>query len=547
MITKASIENLKASIDIVDVVSSYISLKKAGVNYKACCPFHDEKTPSFVVSSAKGIYHCFGCSVSGDSISFVMEYEKLNYVEALEKLANNYGVALEYDNTGKNTKFDFSLIESVNDFYIKQLKKSNQLMAYLVDRGLSTQSIDKFKLGYAPSSNDTIKFLKDNFFNLDTALEFAIVSKDENNNLYARFINRITFPIYSNSSKLIGFGGRTLSESDNIAKYLNSPTTKFFNKSRVLYGYDLAKQNIYKQKEIIICEGYLDVIMLHQVGLNNACAVLGTALTPEHLPLLRRGEPSVVLAYDGDKAGLEAAFKSCKLLAQNDFSASVVIFDGGLDPADIAKTKGLDGLQEVFSKKEHCLDFVFRIIASRYDLSDGVEKQKALNEAKEFMASLSAVIYEVAIKKASLFLQVNSNLFAKTNVANHTPTSSSMLEASSINIAQLSIIKTMICNEELREFALKNTHEHIFSNYIAEYRLLKEGEISNTKLNAIYLQDGLKLYDKEEFIKQLSMLSYDFYTNYLAQLKLKKDDYEPIEYMNLVKKLQIKIQKLKNM
>jgi len=547
MITKASIENLKASIDIVDVISSYIPLKKAGVNYKACCPFHDEQTPSFVVSSAKGIYHCFGCSVGGDSIRFVMEYEKLNYVEALEKLANSYGIALEYDNTGKNSKFDFSLIDSVNDFYIQQLKKSNQLMAYLQDRGLSIQSIDKFKLGYASSSNDTIKFLKDNFFNLDMALEFGIISQDDSSNLYARFINRITFPIYSNSSKLIGFGGRTLSDGDNIAKYLNSPTTKFFNKSRVLYGYDLAKQSVYKQKEIIICEGYLDVIMLHQVGLTNACAVLGTALTSGHLPLLRRGEPSVVLAYDGDKAGLEAAFKSCKLLAQNDFSANVVIFDSGLDPADIAKTKGLAGIQEAFSKQEHCLDFVFKLIASRYDLSDGVAKQKALNEAKEFMATLSAVIYEVAIKKASLFLEVNSNLFAKTNMANNTPTSSSMLEVNSINIAQLSIIKTMICNEELREFALKNTNEHIFSNYIAEYRLLKEGDLSNTKLNVIYLQDDLKLYDKEEFIKQLSMLSYDFYTNYLAQLKLKKDDYEPIEYMALVKKLQIKIQKLKNM
>jgi len=541
MITKASIENLKTSIDIVDVVSSYISLKKAGVNYKACCPFHDEQTPSFVVSSAKGIYHCFGCSASGDSISFVMEYEKLNYVEALEKLASNYGVTLEYDSKTSSSKLDFSVIESVNDFYIQQLKKSNQLMAYLVDRGLSTQSIEKFKLGYASSSNDTIKFLKDNFFNLEVALDFGIVSQDDSSNLYARFINRITFPIYSNASKLIGFGGRTLSDGDNIAKYLNSPTTKFFNKSRVLYGYDLAKQSIYKQKEIIICEGYLDVIMLHQAGFNNAVATLGTALTKEHLPLISKSEAFVILAYDGDKAGINAAFKAAKLLSINKIEGGVVIFKDGLDPADMIKENKIEELNKIFSHPKNLIEFVIDSIASHFDLNNANQKEKAIIEVKNYLNSLGEIIAESFINYVASIFKIDPKLIKlKKNVA-FTLKSNLTKE----DLAELNLIKTYIEVDEFKDLIESYSNQGIFKHYKDLFELAKINDKNNPIIAKILLDEAIKVYSKDELIKQLQTLLIPTYQEQLSQIK-QDNSIDFRKKAKIIRDLQEKIRQLKN-
>ena len=269
MITKESIENLKSHLDVVDIISQFIEVKKSGANFKACCPFHGEDTPSFVVSPTKQIYHCFGCGAGGDSIKFVMEYEKLSYPEALEKLASMTNVSLEYDNNYK--KIDSSIIVKVNEYYQKLLTHNEESKEYLKSRGISDFSIEKFEIGYASNSNDTINFLKTNFLNLADAKEFGIIDTGQNG-LYSRFIDRITFPIYTINGTVVGFGGRTI--SGHNAKYINSPQTKLFNKSRLLYGYNLAKETIYKQKTVIVTEGYLDVIMLHQAGFSNAVATL---------------------------------------------------------------------------------------------------------------------------------------------------------------------------------------------------------------------------------------------------------------------------------
>ena len=324
MITKQSIENLKSNLDVVDVVSQFLELKKSGANFKACCPFHGEDTPSFVVSPAKQIYHCFGCGVGGDSIKFVMEYEKLTYPEAIEKLASMYNVHLDYDKNFK--KQDTTIIQKVNEYYQKLLSHNKTAENYLRDRGISSSSIEKFEIGYAPSSGDTINFLKTSFLNLADAKEFGIIDTGQNG-LYARFIERITFPIYTITGNIVGFGGRTI--TGHNAKYVNSPQTKLFNKSRLLYGYHIAKESVYKKKSIIITEGYLDVVMLHQAGFTNTVATLGTALTQDHLPLLTRGEPEIIVAYDGDKAGLNAAYKASLLLSHSNFKGGVVIFEGG--------------------------------------------------------------------------------------------------------------------------------------------------------------------------------------------------------------------------
>ncbi|MCG3719067.1 DNA primase, partial [Aliarcobacter butzleri] len=385
MIKKESIENLKNHLDVVDVISQFIEIKKAGANFKACCPFHGENTPSFVISPAKQIYHCFGCGVGGDSIKFVMEYEKLSYPETIEKLASMYNFTLDYDSSTEK-KQDIKILEDVNKFYQKLYINNEQVKNYIKDRGISDFSVQKFEVGYAPASIDTINFLKSNHSNLSEAIDLGVIDTGANG-LYSRFIERITFPIYSINGKLVGFGGRTI--SGHNAKYVNSPQTKLFNKSKLLYGYNLAKEKIYKTKQIIICEGYLDVIMLHQAGFDIAVATLGTALTAEHLPLLRRGEPKVILAYDGDKAGLAAAFKASVMLSQSQFEGGVVIFSDNQDPADMVKAGKIEELNKIFLNPQSFIPYAIDYIILKYEINDPIQKQKALTEANDYLKSLS--------------------------------------------------------------------------------------------------------------------------------------------------------------
>ncbi|MCK4441657.1 MAG: DNA primase, partial [Sulfurovaceae bacterium] len=333
MIDKASEEELKNSIDIIDIISNYIEIKKAGANFKANCPFHGEKTASFVISPAKQIYHCFGCGVGGDAIQFVKEYEKLNYPEALEKIASIINFSLSYTKGSDNHNETRRILEQIQSWYRKNLDNSAISKQYLHNRGINQQSIEKFGIGYVGASFELMNFLSKNFLPIPKAEEAGVVARRDNGGFYARLTERITFPIYSPSGAIVGFGGRTI--TNHPAKYINSPQTKLFNKSQLLYGYSKAKENIYKNKKIIITEGYLDVIMLHQARFNEAVATLGTALTQEHLPILRKGEPHIILAYDGDKAGVNAALKASTMLTQNGFDGSVVLFPNGADPADM--------------------------------------------------------------------------------------------------------------------------------------------------------------------------------------------------------------------
>ena len=405
MIKKESIENLKNNLDVVDVISQFLELKKSGANFKACCPFHGETTPSFVVSPAKQIYHCFGCGAGGDSIKFVMEYEKLSYPETIEKLASMYNFNLDYENTTE-IKQDTKILEEVNKYYQKLFVNNENVKEYIHERGISEFSIEKFEIGYAPVSIDTINFLKSNHYNLNDAIDLGVIDNGTNG-LYSRFIERITFPIYSITAKLVGFGGRTI--TGHNAKYVNSPQTKLFNKSRLLYGYHLAKEQIYKKNQIIVCEGYLDVIMLHQAGFNTAVATLGTALTQEHLPLLRRGEPKIILAYDGDKAGLAAAFKASVMLSQSEFEGGVIIFADGLDPADMVHNGKINELNEIFSNPISFIPYVIDYIISKYEIIDPNQKQKANKRSKVNRTRCKDLISPIGIS-----LHVGSNLSSFT-------------------------------------------------------------------------------------------------------------------------------------
>lgn len=535
MIKKESIESLKNHLDVVDVVSQFIELKKTGANFKACCPFHGETTPSFVVSPAKQIYHCFGCGVGGDSIKFVMEYEKLSYPETIEKLASMYNFNLDYENSTEK-KQDTKVIEDVNRFYQKLFVSNDSVKEYIHKRGISEFSIEKFEIGYAPASADTINFLKSNHYNLTDAIDLGIIDTGTNG-LYSRFIERITFPIYSISGKLVGFGGRTI--TGHNAKYVNSPQTKLFNKSRLLYGYQIAKEHIYKKNQIIVCEGYLDVIMLHQAGFNTAVATLGTALTQEHLPLLRRGEPKVILAYDGDKAGLAAAFKASVMLSQSEFEGGVIIFADGMDPADMVNNGKIGDLNEIFSNPISFTPYAIDYIISKYDINDANQKQKALLESNEYLKSLGLIYQDEYKRYLAQKLNIRENLIQISSNKQRTFTPN----LSKIDIAELCIIKSILEKPQRLDSVLDIVDSSMFEAHKNEFELLLS-DINDISLNSIVLNEKLENYDDDRLNQELLTLLYKFYANKLTAISYDKDlDFK--QKANLIRKIKDNINQLK--
>ncbi len=535
MIEKSSIEQLKNIVDIVDVVGNYIELKKAGTNYKALCPFHQEDTPSFVVSPSKQIYHCFGCQAGGDAIKFVMDYEKLSYPEAIEKLANMYNFTLSYSSKKENSEPLFKALQAINEFYKKELVNEPKAVEYLQKRGLSRQSIERFELGYAPRSDRQITYLKSRFIPLQDAIDAGILAK-EGERIYSRMIERITFAIHSPQGALIGFGGRTI--TNHPAKYLNSPETKLFHKSKILYGYHLAKKDIYAKKRLILCEGYLDVVMLHQAGFTTAVATLGTALTPSHLPLLRRGEPEVIVAYDGDKAGISAAMKAAKLLSASDMEGGVVIFSEGQDPADMVKNGKIQELEQLFSQPKPFVEFILEAIVHNYDLSNPKEKEKALMEGVSFLRTLSPLLQEEYKAYLAALLEILPSKIPLKPKAN---TPSSTMEFK--DAKELSVIKTILLYPHTLETILDIIGPEHFFYHRQEFALAIEGAKDHPKLREILLDEDIVPLDQESLKEELLTFLIKYYDQKIK--KILKEDIPFKQKSFFIRKYKENIQKLR--
>ncbi len=499
MITQDSIEALKARLDVVDVVGSYLELKKAGANYKASCPFHDEKSASFTVSPSKQIFHCFGCQVGGDSISFVMKYENLNYPEALEKLADTYNFTLTHTDN-KHNKPRSQVMDKLNEYYQNLLTLHQSASSYVKERGIYESSVEKFGIGYAPDSNSTINYIQKQMFTMKEAVDMGVVGYD-GGRYFARFIERVTFPIHSANGSIVGFGGRTI--TGHQAKYVNSPETAFFNKSRLLYAYYHAKQTLHKTKEIIITEGYLDVIMLHQAGFTNAVATLGTALTQEHLPLLRKGEPKVIMAYDGDKAGRAAALKASKLLSAGGFIGGVVIFGGGLDPADMVVNGRSDELAEMFRSPKPFIEFVLDELMSLYDLRDPKAKEACLDEGVGYLKTLSPLLQEEYKSYLASRLGVSPSFVRLTNKT----TNFANMQSTQVNINthkdiwELSLIKTVIEKPHLIEQILDALDPSLLQFHQNEFTFALSGDTTQPALMAISVDESIRALEDEEALK----------------------------------------------
>jgi len=501
MISQDSIEALRGSLDIVDVIGNYIELKKAGANFKANCPFHGEKTPSFVVSPSKQIYHCFGCGVGGDSIKFVMELEKLSYPEAIEKLASTYNFALEYTKGQGDYSELKRVLEATQKWYIKNLDLNNHAKGYLKDRGISQSSIEEFEVGFVGNSQSVMNFFNSQMLPLPKAMEAGIIATGESGRPYARLVDRITFPIYSSNGNLIGFGGRTI--SNHPAKYINSPQTKLCNKSRVLYGYHRAKKYIYDKKQIIITEGYLDVIMFHQAGFRSAVATLGTALTSEHLPLLKKGEPKVILAYDGDKAGVEAAYKASLMLGSS-FDGGVVLFKGGLDPADMIATGRATEVAKVLRTPKPFIAFILEQMIGKHDLNNALDKQRAFEEIKQYLNSLSPILKESYVPIAASLLGVSANLFG--GVAPIEQSQKPTPQRYKNDIMELGIIKTLLERPNMIDELIDFLTPKLFKAHFSLLQHLLQEEFEHPTLIGLSLDDSVKVLNGDELKQNIIRL-----------------------------------------
>ncbi len=540
MIENSSIENLKQRLDIVDVVGHYLELKRSGTSLKAVCPFHDDTTPSLHVSSVRQMYHCFSCGAGGDSITFVMEFEKLTYPEAIERLANMYNFSLTYAKGDKNIGEKKKILELLNSYFQQNLLSNHTAKEYLLQRGISEQNIKKFQIGYAPSSHESLSYMQNSGITINDAKEVGVADVGENGRAYSRFIERITFPIHSPNGQLVGFGGRTI--SGHNAKYVNSPQTKLFNKSRLLYGYTHARQSIFKQNSIIIAEGYLDVIMLHQAGFTNAVATLGTALTNEHIPLISRGEPKVILSYDGDEAGVNAAFKASKMLSLHSIDGGVVIFEGGVDPADMVKNAQIAKLKNLFSKPKPFVLFCLEEIVKSFDINEPMQKQKALQEASIYLKSLPNVVASSYSGILANMLHVKENLIHVSSQNRQTQNNKAKKFE---DFTELSIIKTLLQNSHLIDILLDTIDPRMFRTHYDELYLLLQNQLDNPALRRILLWEDIKIYSEDELNKSLLNLMMLHYQEELKKLKTQTNlDFTQKSFY--MRKIQGKIQKLKN-
>jgi len=368
MIPKETVDKIFDAADIYDVVKDYVNLKRAGVNYKGNCPFHDEKTPSFVVSPAKGIYKCFGCGAAGNSVKFVMEHEKVSFPEALKILAKKYHIEiveeeLTEEKIQEKQTIDslFIVTEFAKNFFKKTLHETDEgkniALSYFKERGFRDDIIKKFELGWSPQKRDALteNALKAGY-KLQFLTETGLTIAKENDYKFDRFAERVIFPIHTLSGKVIAFGGRTLKADKKTAKYLNSPESEIYHKSKILYGIYFAKNAIVKHDKCFMVEGYTDVISMYQSGIENVVASSGTSLTVEQIKLVRRFTKNLSIIYDGDAAGIKASLRGINLALAEEMNVRIIALPEGEDPDTFAKKRSSEEIEKYIADNEE--DFI---------------------------------------------------------------------------------------------------------------------------------------------------------------------------------------------
>lgn len=395
-IPRAFIDDLLQRVDIIDLIDGRVPLKKAGKEYKACCPFHDEKTPSFTVSSDKQFYHCFGCGAHGTAISFLMEYDRMSFPEAVQSLANQAGISLpdELDHAPQAELGDlFDLLNQADRYFQQQLREHTQAteaINYLKQRGVSGKIAGEFGIGFAPSAWDgCLNALQKTGYSVEKLISAGLIIKNDNGKTYDRFRGRIMFPINDHRGRVVGFGGRIL--DDGEPKYLNSPETPVFHKGSSLYGLYASRDAIRHEQKVLVVEGYMDVIMLAQYDIRNAVATLGTATTAQHLERLFRHSPEIVFCFDGDKAGRKAAWRALEMAMsclRDGRQISFLFLPDGHDPDSYLLEHGADAFRSLSDQALPLPDYLLNQLTSEVDLSRLDGRARLFELTKPLIAKL---------------------------------------------------------------------------------------------------------------------------------------------------------------
>ena len=565
-----NIREIRESNDIVDIISQHIALKRTGSNFVGLCPFHNEKTPSFSVSPSKQMYHCFGCGAGGDVIAFIMEYSKLDFVEALKLLAERANIVLDEKGTNVNTKKEkeknmlYSLNKEAARYYFNNLTKDKTALKYLYDRGIQDKTIRTYGLGYSNNSWDDIyTFLKSKGYSeIDIEKAGLIIKHRDGNRYYDRFRGRVMFPIIDVRGRIIGFGGRVV--RDGQPKYLNSPDTTVFSKGYNLYGLNIAKK--YSRDKILLVEGYMDVISLYQYGINYCVASLGTALTLNQSKLLKRYSNDIYICYDSDNAGLSAADRALDVLREENINAKVILLPTGKDPDDFIKENGRERFENLFKDSYNYLDFKINFYRKKYDLNTVEGKVSFTTDISSMLKNIKSPIeLDAYVKKVSQ--ETNISVDAIKEEINHNRDSyvNSVIKDKYINVNyrnnnKYNILPVkynlesghLMAEKKLLYFIIndKNIYNHIkdrfrpedFLNHVYRraaditYELYNSGEKINSEKIAIHFEG-----EELEKLKEVFNLKLDFDEE--EKFKAVEDYIKKIYYYELkIKKNEIKEQ-----
>lgn len=502
------LEEIRNRCDIVDIVSEYVHLKPAGKGFKGLCPFHGEKTPSFMVSPEKQLFHCFGCGEGGNVFNFLMKYEKLSFFEAVKILAQKSGVPLPVDEEKedilhKKKERLYKLNNLAANYYRECLFRTNQgkkVINYLKKRGINDTSVEKYKLGYAPSDWDALtNFLKKKGYTYEELIKAGLIKKSKIEGKYIDYFrDRIIFPIFNLSGKAIGFGGRVL--DDSLPKYINSPETLVYNKGSNLYSLNFAKEGIRKNNYLIIVEGYTDVLITQQYEFNNVAASLGTALTTKQIDLIKRFTDTVLIAYDADSAGNMATLRSLDLLVKAGFEVKVIDLPQGYDPADFLIKKGEKPFQNLIDKSLSLIDYKLKLLYSKYNIRIIEGKVKiikgiiptlsVMDNEVELRAQTKKISEELKLSEEAILIELKKYKRGSRDSSNNFI----KLNSESGNIkAEKILIGCMLENEQIARTILEKLKAEDFSVLLhrqivaAIEKILKDDKIVNSQKIIDYL------------------------------------------------------------
>lgn len=413
------LEEIRARTDIVDLIGAFVSLKRAGASYKGLCPFHKEKTPSFTVNPARQIFHCFGCGAGGDIFKFVMLHDNVDFMDAVRILAERAGVKLVFSDEERGEAARKDLLYRIHDeaarFFhdiLLRHKSADAAREYLKERKLGPDVVERFQLGYAPDAYDVMeRFAEKRKFPLDAMEAAGLIARAESGRRYDRFRGRLMFPIRDPAGRVIAFSGRILSKDDRAAKYVNSPETPLFRKSRTLFALDQAKKSILDQGVCLLCEGQIDVIRCHMAGFTNAVAALGTAVTEEHAAIIKRHAERVLLVMDADAAGQASARRSAEIFLAADLFVEVVTLPVGEDPDSLIVKRGAEAMRELLERPKNVVDFLIDLAEQREDLGKPIVARRV---AKDVLQAIGRAPSRVA--QQGMIRQLASRL----NIPEHT-------------------------------------------------------------------------------------------------------------------------------